>query len=113
MRRDPRVICLCRPACPVRGADGSRVLRLGRDLLAVSGDLTDTFGPKYAATNYGFLYIAQGVGSILGGPVAAFLKQSTGSWTSVFIIVAVLDAVTALLAVTALRKLRSQHLQAG
>ena len=44
--------------------------------------LTDTFGPKYAATNYGFLYIAQGVGSILGGPAAAFLKQTTGSWTS-------------------------------
>ena len=40
--------------------------------------LTDTFGPKYAATNYGFLYIAQGVGSILGGPAAAFLKQYTG-----------------------------------
>ena len=40
--------------------------------------LTDTFGPKYAATNYGFLYIAQGVGSILGGPAAAFLKQTTG-----------------------------------
>jgi oxalate/formate antiporter len=75
--------------------------------------LTDTFGPKYAATNYGFLYIAQGVGSILGGPVAAFLKQSTGSWTSVFIIVAILDAVTALLAVTALRRLRSRHLQTG
>ena len=32
--------------------------------------LTDTFGPRYAATNYGFLYIAQGVGSILGGPLA-------------------------------------------
>jgi oxalate/formate antiporter len=66
--------------------------------------LTDTFGPKYAATNYGFLYIAQGVGSILGGPAAAFLKQTTGSWMSVFIIVAILDAVTA---VTVLRKLRS------
>ena len=38
--------------------------------------LTDTFGPKFAATNYGFLYIAQGVGSILGGPAAAFLKQT-------------------------------------
>jgi len=75
--------------------------------------LTDTFGPKYAATNYGFLYIAQGVGSILGGPVAALLKQTTGSWTSVFITVAALDAVTALLAVTALRKLRGQHMQAG
>ena len=65
--------------------------------------LTDTFGPKYAATNYGFLYIAQGVGSILAGPAAAFLKQQTGSWTAVFIVVAVLDAVTALLAITALR----------
>ena len=54
--------------------------------------LTDTFGPKFAATNYGFLYIAQGVGSILGGPAAAFLKQTTGSWTAVFIVVAVLDA---------------------
>lgn len=73
--------------------------------------LTDTFGPKYAATNYGLLYIAQGVGSILGGPAAAFLKQTTGSWTTVFIIVAILDAVTALLAVTALRALRRRHVQ--
>lgn len=75
--------------------------------------LTDTFGSKYAATNYGFLYIAQGVGSILGGPAAAFLKQSTGSWTAVFVIVAMLDAVTAILALTALRQLRSRHMQAG
>jgi len=75
--------------------------------------LTDTFGPKYAATNYGFLYIAQGVGSILGGPAAAFLKQSTGSWTAVFIVVAFLDALTALLAITALRAVRRKHLQAS
>jgi len=75
--------------------------------------LTDTFGPKYAATNYGFLYIAQGVGSILGGPAAAFLKQTTGSWNAVFIIVAVLDAVTAVLAITVLRQMRRRHLQAG
>ena len=75
--------------------------------------LTDTFGPKYAATNYGFLYIAQGIGSILGGPAAAFLKQATGSWTAVFIVVAVLDAVTALLAITALRSMRRRHLAAG
>ncbi len=70
--------------------------------------LTDTFGPKYAATNYGFLYIAQGVGSILGGPAAAFLKQTTGSWTAVFIVVAVLDAVTALLAIGVLRGMRQR-----
>jgi len=75
--------------------------------------LTDTFGPKYAATNYGFLYIAQGIGSILGGPAAAFLKQTTGSWTIVFIVVAVLDAVTALLAITLLRAIRRKHFVRG
>jgi len=75
--------------------------------------LTDTFGPKFAATNYGFLYIAQGVGSILGGPAAAFLKQTTGSWTAVFILVAVLDALTAVLALTVLRTLRHRHFAAG
>jgi oxalate/formate antiporter len=75
--------------------------------------LTDTFGTKYAATNYGFLYIAQGVGSILAGPAAAFLKQTTGSWTAVFIVVAVLDALTALLAITVLRSMRKKHFLAG
>ena len=73
--------------------------------------LTDTFGPKYAATNYGFLYIAQGVGSVFGGPAAAWLKATTGSWLTVFIIVACLDALTALLAITALRAMRQRHLR--
>jgi MFS transporter, OFA family, oxalate/formate antiporter len=72
--------------------------------------LTGTFGPKYAATNYGFLYIAQGVGSILGGPASAFLKQTTGSWTAVFVVVAVLDALTALQAITALQRMRRRHM---
>ena len=75
--------------------------------------LTDTFGPKYAATNYGFLYIAQGVGSILAGPAAAFLKQTTGSWTVVFIVVAILDAVTAILAITMLQRMRRKHFAHG
>jgi oxalate/formate antiporter len=73
--------------------------------------LTDTFGPKFAATNYGFLYIAQGVGSILGGPAAAYLKQMTGSWNAVFIIVAALDIITAVLAITALRRMRARHIE--
>jgi len=75
--------------------------------------LTDTFGPKFAATNYGFLYIAQGVGSIFGGPAAAFLKEVTGSWTAVFILVACLDALTAILALTVLRRIRRRHLSAA
>src|SRR5215813_12485972 len=75
--------------------------------------LTDTFGPKYAVTNYGFLYIAQGVGSILGGPAAAYIKQVTGSWSAVFLIVAALDIITAVLAITALRSMRAKHIQAS
>ena len=73
--------------------------------------LTDTFGPKFAATNYGFLYIAQGIGSILGGPAAAYLKQATGSWLAVFTIVACLDALTAVLAITVLKSMRQRHLR--
>jgi MFS transporter, OFA family, oxalate/formate antiporter len=75
--------------------------------------LTDTFGPRYAATNYGFLYIAQGVGSILGGPAAAFLKQQTGSWTTVFIVVICLDVLTAVLAITVLKSMRRRHFEAA
>jgi oxalate/formate antiporter len=75
--------------------------------------LTDTFGPKFATTNYGFLYIAQGIGSILGGPAAAFLKQMTGGWMAVFVAVVCLDALTALLALTALRTLRRRHSQSA
>jgi len=37
----------------------------------------------------------------------------TGSWTAVFLIVAALDIITALLAVTALRTMRAKHIQAG
>jgi OFA family oxalate/formate antiporter-like MFS transporter len=74
--------------------------------------LTDTFGPKYAATNYGFLYIAQGVGSILGGPAAAYVKEVTGSWNAVFVIVAVLDVATAVLAITVLKRIRQKQMQA-
>ena len=32
----------------------------------------------------GFLYMAQGIGAIFGGPVASLLHGATGGWTSVF-----------------------------
>ncbi len=70
--------------------------------------LTDTFGPRFATANYGFLYMAQGVGSILGAPLAAALRAQTGSWLPVFAIVVALDLATAALAMLALRPLRSR-----
>ena len=70
--------------------------------------LTDLFGTQFATTNYGFLYIAQGVGSVLGGPVAAWIRETTGNWTTVFVIVIVLDIITALLALVVLKPLRTR-----
>jgi MFS family permease len=70
--------------------------------------LTDVFGSKYATTNYGFLYIAQGIGSLLGGPAAAYLESLTGNWIPVFTLVAGLDVVTALMAVLVLRPMCSR-----
>ena len=74
--------------------------------------LTDTFGSRYATTNYGFLYIAQGLGSILGGPVAAAMRVATGSWTPVFGVAVAMDVATALLALFALKQMRAAYLGA-
>jgi OFA family oxalate/formate antiporter-like MFS transporter len=71
--------------------------------------LTDTFGAKHATTNYGLLYIAQGVGSILGGPLAALLREQTGSWLPVFAIIIAMDALTGILALVALKPMRRAY----
>jgi len=68
--------------------------------------LTDTFGTEHATTNYGFLYMAQGVGSILGAPVAAMVYEATGSWMPVFGLVIGMDILTGLLALFVLKPLR-------
>jgi OFA family oxalate/formate antiporter-like MFS transporter len=69
--------------------------------------LTDTFGTKNATTNYGFLYMAQGIGSIFGGPVAALLHQYTDSWIPVFAVAISFDIITAALALFVLKRMRS------
>jgi oxalate/formate antiporter len=75
--------------------------------------LTDTFGEKHAITNYGFLYMAQGIGSIFGGPLAAYLHDVTGSWLPVFAVVITLDVLTALLAIAVLKPMRQKYLHAN
>ncbi len=75
--------------------------------------LTDTFGAKNATTNYGFLYMAQGVGSILGAPVAAMIFEKTGSWLTVFGIVITLDILTGLLALFVLKGMRRRLMARG
>ena len=73
--------------------------------------LTDTFGQKHATTNYGFLYMAQGVGSIIGGSIAAYIHGVADSWIPVFGIMIALDATAALLAFFVLRPMRANYMK--
>ncbi len=70
--------------------------------------LTDTFGTANATKNYGCLYIAQGIGAILGGPLASLLHDSTGSWSPVFGLAIASDLLTAVLAIAVLKPMRAR-----
>jgi oxalate/formate antiporter len=72
--------------------------------------LTDTFGTRHATGNYGILYMAQGVGSVLGGPLAALLHEASGSWIPVFYTVIGMDLLTAALALLLLKPMRRRYL---
>ena len=72
--------------------------------------LTDTFGTKYATANYGWLYTAQGVGSFLGGPLAAWVYQITGGWEIVFTFAIVADFLVAFCALLILKPARIRFL---
>jgi hypothetical protein len=56
------------------------------------------------------LYVAQGVGSILGGPLAALLREQTGSWLPVFAIIIAMDALTGILALAVLKPMRRAYI---
>jgi MFS transporter, OFA family, oxalate/formate antiporter len=71
---------------------------------AVSGDM---FGRKYATTNYGMLYTAKGMASLLVA-LCLRLKTNTGSWPLVFALMIVADWIAAALALFALRPLRKR-----
>ncbi|GFE94459.1 oxalate/formate MFS antiporter [Acetobacter persici] len=75
--------------------------------------LTDTFGTRDASRNYGLLYMAQGVGAVFGGPLAAWLHQASGNWHMVFTLAIGGDLLTAFLALAVLRPLRHRFMQSA
>jgi OFA family oxalate/formate antiporter-like MFS transporter len=46
--------------------------------------VADYYGTKNATSNYGVMYSAKGVASIIGGGVAALLFERFGTWTACF-----------------------------
>jgi MFS transporter, OFA family, oxalate/formate antiporter len=69
---------------------------------------TDLFGKKFATTNYGLLYTAKGTAALLV-PLANVLYDASGkSWTTVFIVAAVLNIIAALMALLVLKPMREK-----
>jgi MFS transporter, OFA family, oxalate/formate antiporter len=73
----------------------------------------DAFGRQYVTVNYGLMYTAKGVASILV-PFGNVLTHATGSWHAVYIIGCVMSVVAALLAFLVLKPVinaRLRHVQ--
>jgi MFS transporter, OFA family, oxalate/formate antiporter len=59
----------------------------------------DYFGSRNSASNYGFMYSAKGVASIIGGGIAALLFEKTGTWSGVLEGTAVFALIASLLVI--------------
>ena len=60
--------------------------------------VADYFGTRFATANYGAMYSAKGVASIIGSGVAAMLYEHFGTWSACFYgsaVLALMAAVTA------------------
>src|SRR5207245_1025665 len=71
---------------------------------------TDVYGSKYATTNAGLLYTAKGTASLLV-PFGNVLASATGSWYSVFVVAALMNAVAAIAALAILKPMRARAAQ--
>lgn len=71
---------------------------------------TDIFGRTFSSTNYGMLFTAKGVAAFLV-PIASMMKETTGSWSLVFLLVALFDILAAALAVSVLWPLRLRYMK--
>jgi OFA family oxalate/formate antiporter-like MFS transporter len=65
----------------------------------------DTFGRKFAATNYGLLYTAKGTAALLV-PLGNLMREATGSWLTVLYAAAAVNLLAAVLAMFVLKPIR-------
>jgi OFA family oxalate/formate antiporter-like MFS transporter len=65
----------------------------------------DAYGRRFASANAGLLYVAKGVASLLV-PLSNLIGASSAGWRGVFITVAIMNFVAAILAIFVLRPLR-------
>ncbi len=70
----------------------------------------DTFGRKFAATNYGLLYTAKGAAALLV-PYGSVIREATHSWLTVIYLAAAANIVAAILALFVLKPLRRRFIE--
>jgi OFA family oxalate/formate antiporter-like MFS transporter len=71
----------------------------------------DTYGRKFATTNYGFLYTAKGT-AVLLVPFGNILQERYHTWTPIFYTVAALNVCAALLAMFVIKPMRARKSRA-
>jgi OFA family oxalate/formate antiporter-like MFS transporter len=74
---------------------------------ATSGD---TFGRRFAATNYGMLYTAKGTAALLV-PLGSVLRATTGNWLAVLYVAAAVNLLAAVLALFVLKPMRRRFIR--
>ena len=70
----------------------------------------DTFGRRFAATNYGLLYTAKGTAALLV-PLGSLLRESTGNWLVVLYVAAGVNLLAAVLALFVLKPMRRRFIR--
>ena len=70
----------------------------------------DTFGRRFAATNYGMLYTAKGTAALLV-PLGSLLRDATGDWLLVLYIAAGVNLLAATLALFVLKPMRRKFIR--
>ncbi len=70
----------------------------------------DYFGPKYYSTNYALIFLAYGIGGIIGPRIAVSSVANTGSYTMAFIILASGCVVGALMSIFSKRPVYKEEL---
>lgn len=73
----------------------------------------DLYGKRWATTNYGIVYTAKGLATMIAAPGAAWLFEKTGSWTKVFWAMIICDVVAAFMALLWLKPLAARSVQAA
>jgi MFS transporter, OFA family, oxalate/formate antiporter len=81
------------------------------EIYAISSALVgDTFGSKHVTANAGALYTTKGTAALLV-PLGSLIKETTGSWSTVFIVCAAVSVITALASKMVLSPMRRSFIE--